>query len=193
MGKGLLAQWRRGILARGLLSAALFAVPVAVAAAIGFGTGLSGVAGGLSSFAEGPATTTTSDTSPLKLNRAVVPLASRSESASAPAGGGNGSSTTGGDGASSIPGDGTTTDGGTTTGGGTTNGGGTTTGGSAGSGGSSGGGTPTISAPDIELPSTGGGTGGGGGTIDNTIDNTVNGVDSTLQDLGDTVNGILGQ
>ena len=180
MGKGLLAQWRRGILARGLLSAALFAVPVAVAAAIGFGTGLSGVAGGLSSFAEGPATTTTSDTSPLKLNRAVGALASRSESASAPAGGGSGSSTTGGDGAGSIPGDGTTTDGGTTTGG------------SAGSGGSTAGGTPTISAPDIELPSTGGGT-GGGGTIDNTIDNTVNGVDSTLQDVGDTVNGILGQ
>jgi hypothetical protein len=90
MGKGLLAQWRRGIATRGLFGAGLFAVPVAVAAAIGFGTGLSGVAGGLSSFAEGPATTTTSDTSPLKLNRAVVALASRSESASAPAGGGSG-------------------------------------------------------------------------------------------------------
>ena len=184
MGKGLLAQWRRGILARGLLSAALFAVPVAVAAAIGFRTGLSGVAGGLSSFAEGPATTTTSDTSPLKLNRAVVALASRSESASAPAGGGEAPSTTGGGGAGSIPGDGTTTGGGTT-------------GGSGGSTGSTGGGTPTISAPDIELPSTGGGTGGVGdtvdGTVDNTVDNTVNGVNGVLQDLGNTVNGILGQ
>src|ERR671919_1491693 len=121
MGKGLLAQWRRGIAARGLLGAALFAVPVAVAALIGFGTSLSGVAGGLSSFAEGPETTTTSDTSPLKLNRAVAAIASRPESASAPAGGGDGQSTTGGGGC--HPGDGTTTGGGTT-------------GGSGGSGGS---------------------------------------------------------
>src|SRR5918995_4627138 len=135
MGKGLLAQWRRGIAARGLLGAALFAVPVAVAALIGFGTSLSGVAGGLSSFAEGPSTTTTSDTSPAKLNRAVVAIASRSESASAPAGGGEAPSTTGGGGAGSIPGDGPTTGGGTT-------------GGSGGSTGSTGGGTPTISAPD---------------------------------------------
>ena len=54
MGKGLLASWRRRIVARGMAGAALLAVPVAVAAAIGFGTSLSGVAGGLSAVASGP-------------------------------------------------------------------------------------------------------------------------------------------
>ena len=37
-----------------LQGAVLLAVPVAVAAAIGFGTSLSGVAGGLSAVASGP-------------------------------------------------------------------------------------------------------------------------------------------
>ena len=54
MGKGLLAWWRRRIVARGLAGAVLFAVPVAVAALIGFGTSLSGVAGGLSAVTSGP-------------------------------------------------------------------------------------------------------------------------------------------
>jgi hypothetical protein len=177
MGKGLLAQWRRGIATRGLLGAGLFAVPVAVAAAIGFGTSLSGVAGGLSAFAEGPEITTTADTSSRTLNRAVAALASRPETASAPAGGGSGTST-GGGGAGSVPGDGTTT-----------TGGGTTTG-SGGSGGSTAGSAPVISAPDVEVPGTGGGT--GGDTVDSTVNNTVNGVNGVLQDLGNTVNGILG-
>jgi hypothetical protein len=48
MGRGLLAWWRRRIVARGLAGVALLSVPVAVAALIGFGTSLSGVAGGLS-------------------------------------------------------------------------------------------------------------------------------------------------
>lgn len=57
MGKGLLAQWRRGIFARGLAGAAMLAVPVAVAAMIGFGTSLSGVSKGLSALASGPPAT----------------------------------------------------------------------------------------------------------------------------------------
>ena len=57
MGKGLLAQWRRGIFARGLAGAAMLAVPVAVAAMIGFGTSLSGVSEGLGALASGPPAT----------------------------------------------------------------------------------------------------------------------------------------
>jgi hypothetical protein len=182
MGNGLLAQWRRGIATRGFAGAALFAVPVAVAAAIGFGTSLSGVAGGLSSFANGPTTTTTADTSPIKLNRAVAAVASRQETndASVPAGSNEGGGTT-------IVGD-------NVTGGGTTNGGGS--GGSGGSGGttdstgssgSTGGSTSTVSAPDVDLPST-----DGGGTTGQ-VDNTVNTVDGVLDGVSNTVNGLLGQ
>ena len=42
------------MVARGLAGAVLLAVPVAVAGAIGFGTGFSGVAGGLSAITSGP-------------------------------------------------------------------------------------------------------------------------------------------
>src|SRR3954449_10403856 len=85
MGKGLLAWWRRRIVARGLAGAALFAVPVAVAALIGFGTGFSGVAGGLSSITNGPdAVPAAAPTGPRKLNRAVVALASKQTRASGP-------------------------------------------------------------------------------------------------------------
>jgi hypothetical protein len=55
MPKGLLAQWRRGIVARGLAAAVLLAVPVGVAATIGFGTSLSGLSEGLGALASGPA------------------------------------------------------------------------------------------------------------------------------------------
>jgi hypothetical protein len=55
MPKGLLAQWRRRIVARGLAAAVLLAVPVGVAAAIGFGTSLSGLSEGLGALASGPA------------------------------------------------------------------------------------------------------------------------------------------
>lgn len=77
MGKGLLAWWRRRIVARGLAGAVLFAVPVAVAALIGFGSSLSGVAGGLSSVTSGPeAAPASARTAPKGLNQAVVALAS---------------------------------------------------------------------------------------------------------------------
>ena len=75
MGNGLLAQWQRRVVARGLVGAIFLAIPVAVAAAIGFGGSLSGVAGGVSAIAEGPTTTTATGLSPYKLNRAVRALA----------------------------------------------------------------------------------------------------------------------
>ena len=69
MGKGLLAWWRRRIVARGLAGAALFAVPVAVAALIGFGGGFAGVAGGLTSVTNGPdAVPASAQAGPGKLN-----------------------------------------------------------------------------------------------------------------------------
>src|SRR3954447_24912474 len=102
MGKGLLAWWRRRIVARGLAGAALFAVPVAVAALIGFGTGFSGVAGGLSSVTSGPeAVPAAAQAGPTRLNRAVAALASRQTGPSGStvgtniAGGGSNGSTTG--------------------------------------------------------------------------------------------------
>ena len=90
MGKGLLAWWRRRIVARGLAGAALFAVPVAVAALIGFGSGFAGVAGGLSSVTNGPeAVPASAQTGPTKLNRAVVALANRQTASTGSGGSGN--------------------------------------------------------------------------------------------------------
>ena len=78
MGTGLLSWWRRRVAARGLAGAALFAVPVAVAAAIGFGTSISGVAGGLSAVTSGPeAVPASAQTSPSKLNLPLVAQANR--------------------------------------------------------------------------------------------------------------------
>jgi hypothetical protein len=186
MGKGLLAWWRRRIVARGLAGAALFAVPVAVAALIGFGTGFSGVAGGLSSITSGPdAVPTSAQTGPAKLNRAVVALASKqTSSSSAPGttnnGGGGGGST----GTSGSTGTGT----GTATG--TSNG---TSGGSG--GGSSGTQVPTVSTPslpEVNLPGGGGGSGGAGDAV-NGATNVVNGaVNNVVGGVNNTLNGLLG-
>ena len=53
MRKGLLAQWRGRIVGRGMAAAALLAVPVAVAAVIGFSDGLGGVVRGFDAI-DGP-------------------------------------------------------------------------------------------------------------------------------------------
>src|SRR3954471_15450711 len=155
MGKGLLAWWRRRIVARGLAGVALFAVPVAVAALIGFGTSLSGVAGGLSAVTNGPDDVpASSQTRATKLNRAVVALASKQTSAQAASGGGGSR----GGGTPNLS-DGSGTSGGS--------GGGTA--GTVGSG--SGDGTSTGSAPAVSPPNVpqvslpgGGGSGGTGET-----------------------------
>jgi hypothetical protein len=185
MGKGLLAWWRRRIVARGLAGAVLFAVPVAVAALIGFGTSLSGVAGGLSAVTSGPEAVPTANrtTTPRKLNRAVVALASRQTS---PVPSSAGGSTGGGGGA---------TGGGGSTGTGTgTTGGGVSTGTGGGSGTSS---SPIISAPSTpSTPSTPSAPsvtlpGGGGSTdVTNSVDSTVNNV---VSGVNNTLNGLLGQ
>src|SRR3954452_3454123 len=177
MGKGLLAWWRRRIVARGLAGAALFAVPVAVAALIGFGTGFSGVAGGLSSVTNGPdAVPAAAQTGPRKLNRAVVALANRPAGSNGPA---SGNDTGGG---SSGPSNGTTASPGTDS---------ASTGtGTSGSGGGSGTQIPTVSTPSVppvSLPGSGGGGTVGGAT--DTLNGTVNNV---LGGVNDTVNGLLG-
>ena len=176
MGKGLLSSWRRRIVARGIAGAVLLAVPVAVAAAIGFGTSLSGVAGGLSAVTSGPSAVTASQPTRANknLNHAVLALASRSvPPGSVSAGGEGGGGSTGGGGGS------------TGTGGGS--------GFSIGTGGGSAGGGSTSqpaqqiqtpSAPDTHVPG-GGSTGGTTGSIGGTVNNVIGGVN-------DTANGLLG-
>ena len=175
MGEGLLAWWRRRILARGLAGVALLAVPIVVAALIGFGTSLSGVVGGLSSLTSGPdavppsAVPPSARTAPRGLNHAVVALASKQNGSGGPAPADNG---VGGSNTTMLY---------TGTGGGSA--------GSAGSaGGTTGTSTPTIStpsAPSVSLPA-GGSTGGATDTVNDTVNNVVGGV-------GDTVNGLLGK
>jgi len=177
MGTGLLSWWRRRVAARGLAGAALFAVPVAVAAAIGFGTSISGVAGGLAAVTSGPeAVPASAQTSPSKLNLALVAQANRQIGSNGSAssrgvrgvgGGGGGSTGTTGTGAASGSG-----------------------GGSAGSGSGSGSGSgPVIdtstSPPQINLPRTGGATDGVTSGANNTVNNLLGGVNNT-------VNGLLG-
>jgi hypothetical protein len=179
MGKGLLAWWRRRIVARGLAGAALFAVPVAVAALIGFGTGFSGVAGGLSSVTNGPdAVPAAAQTGPSKLNRAVVALANR------PAGS-NGSASGNDAGGGSSGGSSGTTDGtGTESGTGTDTGTGT-------SGSGSGTQVPTVSTPSVpqvDLPGT-----GSGGAVGDTTDALNGTVNNVLGGVNNTLNGLLGK
>src|SRR3954454_10938200 len=175
MGKGLLAWWRRRIVARGLAGAALFAVPVAVAALIGFGTGFSGVTGGLSSFTNGPdAVPAAAPTGPQKLNRAVVALASKQT-------GSGGATTTGGGGPSDVESTGSGTDSGS---------------GSDGGSGGSGGGSETTQVPSVGTPSPpqvslpGSGSGGAVGGATDSLNGTVNNV---LGGVNKTVNGLLGR
>ena len=89
MGDGMLSQWRRGIVARGLAAAALLAVPVGVAAAIGFNGSLGGLYDGLDAVVSGPegspsdqATAATAD-----LDRPAGGAAASSGAADAGAGG----------------------------------------------------------------------------------------------------------
>jgi hypothetical protein len=166
MGTGLLPWWRRRIAARGLAGAALFAVPVAVAAAIGFGTSISGVAGGLAAVTSGPeAVPASAQTSPSKLNLALVAQANRQI-------GSNGSASSRG-----VRGGGSTGTTGTGAGGG-----------SAGSGSGSGSGSrPVIdtstSPPQINLPRTGGATDGVTTGVNNTANGLIGRVDGSVKGL----------
>jgi hypothetical protein len=154
-----------------LAGAVLFAVPVAVAAAIGFGTSISGVAGGLSAVTSGPDAVPAAQTGPGKLNNAVAALASRQAGSSGPASGGGADRGAGGGGSN-----------------GTGSGSGSGGSGSTGSGGDSGGSSSSVintpATPGINLP-------GGGSTSD-----VTNGVNETANNLlggvDKTVNGLLG-
>jgi hypothetical protein len=165
----MLAQWRRGILARGLAGAALLAVPVAVAAAIGFGNSFSGLAGGLSALASGPdnPAPAAAGAAPRGLNRAVTALAGPP----APSGGAGG-----GDGGGGNTGGG---QGGTTAPGGATSPSGTGNGTSGGGGGSQ--------VPSVEVPPVGGS--GGGGDATGGAGGTANGI---INDVTDAVGGLVG-
>ena len=179
MGKGLLSWWRRHIVTRGLAGVALFAVPVAVAALIGFGTSLSGVAGGLSALTNGPdAVPASAPKGPKTLNRAVAALAAKRTSAQA---------VSRGRGSSSSP---TTS----AVGGGSAGSGigstGTAVTGSSGGGSTSGSSSPTSTpqAPSVNLP--GGGSGGAAGQAIDNVNGTVNNV---VGGVNNTVNGLLGK
>jgi hypothetical protein len=177
MGKGLLAWWRRSIVSRGLAGAALFSIPVAVAALIGFGTGLSSVAGGLTAVTSGPdAVPASVQTTPTKLNNAVVALANR-PSRPAPEKSDVGSPQVQG----SNPDNGVSVQ---EPGNGDSGGGGTNTNPSV---------APTISnplVPPLDVHPTGGNV--VGDTTGNAV-NQVNGtVDNLLSPLTDTLNTLLG-
>lgn len=170
MGKGLLAWWRRRVLARGVAGAALFAIPVAVAAAIGFGTSLSGVAGGLSAVTSGPDAVPASAQTPTNLNSAVVALAGK-QTGPRPSGSSTGSSTNGTVGGSGLG----------------------STGGGSGSGGSTSPSTQsgtTIGAPggpSVTLP-------GGSGTDPTSSSGAVNDtVNNVLGGANNTISGLLGK
>ena len=161
-------------MARGLAGAALFAVPVAVAAAIGFGSSISGVAGGLTAVTSGPdAVPASAQTGPQNLNKTVVALSPKAGSTSPR---GNNSGTGGSPGLRSGTGIGGT-------------GGGTGSSvGSGGSGGSGSTGSPTGSTPSIpsvNLPGSGSGTNSPNDQINGAVNNVVGGVNQTL-------NGLLG-
>jgi len=181
MGKGLLAWWRNRIVARGLAGIVLLSVPVAVAATIGFGTSLSGVAGGLSAITNGPDAVTASAPAagPAKLNRAVVALASSQTSGGAQTTAAGGSSTGGGSNLGTSGGSGGGTAG--TLG---------ASGGGSGDGSGTNGPAPTISSPstpNVTIPGT-----GGGGTGD-TVDSVNSSVDDVVGGVNNTLNGLLGR
>ena len=185
MGNGLLASWRRRIVARGVAGAVLLAVPVAVAAAIGFGTGFSGLAGGLSSVTSGPSASPppAAEKPATNLNHAVVALANRSIPSRSASGGGSAGG--GVDDSGGGSGSGTVT--------GVGGGSGTVSDTGAGSADSRGGATTSPYSPSIETPRVpnvrlpgGGSTGGATETVNGTVDQVVGGANNTL-------NGLIGK
>lgn len=173
MGNGLLAQWRRGIVARGISAAALLAVPVMVAAVIGFSTGLSSLAGGLGALASGPdePSESTSATS-ADLDAVLVGFSGPRS-----------------DGAPGAP------DRGTGGGGGETGGGGGETGGGGGGTGGGGGPVDSVALPPVGNPPGGGveipGVPGVGdpGSDPSTDTDAINEI---LKGISDSVGGLLG-
>ena len=90
MSNGLLAQWNRRIAGRGLVGAALLAVPVAVAAALSFSGGFSGLPGGLSALTSGPEAGAGAVPGTRSLNRVLVAFSGTPAPATGGSPGGNG-------------------------------------------------------------------------------------------------------
>lgn len=186
MSNGLLAWWHRRITSSGLAGAALCVVPVVVAAVIGLGTSLSGIASGFAALTSGPdrssvsaQTDPSAKTDRSTLDRVVVSLVGKSGSSLGSNPGGETITIGARQGAPGSTGTGAVAG---------TDGSGSSVGGGSGS--------PTISAPDVSLP----GTGGASDTVNNTVntvngtvDNTVNSVNNTLNGVNNTVNGLLGK
>ena len=140
MSKGLLAEWRRGIVARGLAASLLLAVPVAVAAAIGFEGSLAGLSQGLTALASGPDDSQgTPQTGPDTIDAAITAIAGSADPTT-PAGGTPGGGGNGDDGGGGPPGPEPAAPVGNAPGG---------------SGGGSGGGNTTaIDPPDVGVPNS---------------------------------------
>jgi hypothetical protein len=171
-------EWRRRMASRGVFSAVLLAVPVLVAAAIGFSAGPGGLPFGISSFANGPNDPSLADGATQARGNITRLIGSASTAtvspAAAPTSGGASSGRDGGGGGDSAGGGGSGGGGGGHVG--STGGGGS---GFGVGGGSTGGGSSTPAAPSTpsvpdtpsapivpglpSMPGTGGGDGGGGG------------------------------
>lgn len=103
MSNGLLAQWNRRIAGRGLVGAALLAVPVAVAAALSFSGGFSGLPGGLSALTSGPEAGAGASPGAQSLNRVLVAFSGAPAPTTGGTGGtGGGGSPGGGGGAGDV-------------------------------------------------------------------------------------------
>ena len=162
MRKGILAEWRRGIVARGAAAALLLAVPVGVAAAIGFEGSLGGLGEGLTALASGPDSSQAAEpgdggADPIgdAISALVSPTGPGSDSGQGPPGAGGGTGTGTGTGGESPGGDGGS-------------------GGSpGGTGGPTGGGEGDVNPPEITAPNG-------------------NPVGELVDGLGDSVGGLLG-
>ncbi|MFL5907904.1 MAG: hypothetical protein ACJ75Z_09970 [Solirubrobacterales bacterium] len=159
-----------------MAGAAFFAVPVAVAALIGFGTSLSGVAGGLSAVTTGPDTAPASQATPTSLTSAVVGLATtqRSEPSDTGSAAPSADAPLGSDGVGTVNGSDTSSG----------------TGSNGGNGGSPG----VIAAPNtpnLGLPGGGGGSSGNPGQ--DTVNGVGNGVNDVLGNVDNSLQGLLGR
>src|SRR5687768_5945812 len=145
MRKGLLAERRRGIVARGAAAALLLALPVGVAAAIGFEGSLGGLSEGLTALASGPDPSQAAedaDGGADPIDSAISALASPTGPGSGPGGGAPGAGGGTGPGTES-PGGG---------GGGSPGGAPGAPGAPGGPGGPTGGGDVNVDPPDVTAP-----------------------------------------
>lgn len=145
-GKGLLAEWRDGIVARGVVGALLLAVPVATAAAIGFSGSGGGLTDGLDSLVSGPESAPPAPDQTDSLDTAIAAVATSTGSGEtgAPIAGGGEPGTPGAPAAETNTGASTL--------------------------------APPGGGAAMELPALGGGQGGAAGEVVGGVNETVNGL-----------------